>query len=257
VGDILREVYESDKLPLGEREKKLSDRFHKHRSLLRDEVNAVLRQVGLPETDLLCYERSERTSFWRLADSIQFQDLALLKDCGILLTAVTERHQDETVGDERTALVCEQFSQAVGDLSVLKKYQEMPGIRKLLRETFLTSSKALKYLAERNQTAAQKATETESKDQFLRKEEQYWSIYALLCARFAPTLPKSYEHLSQQGEMTLRKALSCCRRLRDQDRAFDLYQQYRETKEQDGIPWEPETATEQRWQSVLSLDEAA
>jgi hypothetical protein len=68
--------------------------------------------------------------------------------------------------------------------------------------------------------------------------------------------------LNKEGEKALRKALSCCLDLHDRDRAFILYQEYREVKEQevkeqDDIPWNPEKKTEDLWQEVLMLNDAA
>jgi hypothetical protein len=257
VGDLRRDVYDYDDEEDEDKKKKLRNRFHRHCSTLREEINVALCKVGLPETNPLRCDFADGTTFWHLADTIQFEDLTLLEECKTLLADVKDPCRKSVVSHERTEIVCEELGRIMGDLAVLKHYQETPAIQELLQEILATATQALKYLAERYQTAAQQSTETEVRHQFIYKEEHSWATRALLYARFAPIAPDNYKLLSRRGEEALRNALSCCKTLQDQDRAFDLYQKYRKAKEQDGDHWKPEAETEECWRSVLSLDKLA
>jgi hypothetical protein len=230
--------------------KRLLDQFHDQHQVLRKEINQALAEVGLAPTDPLRKERCQKKYFWGLADTVQFRDLALLEQCQRLLADEEENAELH----EQVVTACEQFSEVIGDMAVLKTYQETSGIENVLRETLITASKAMKYLAQEKRAEAQQTTDAKAKRRLLRKEKRYWAIYALSCARFASTLPAQYEHLSQQGEQTLRKALICCVKLVDPDRASALYRKYREAKEEDGDPWEPEATTQDLWRRALALD---
>ena len=97
----------------------------------------------------------------------------------------------------------------------------------MVRDVFRTYSQALKYLATLAHVTAEKASGEDVKRELALEETEYWTTYALSCARSAGAFFENRETLLRQGEMALQKILLHCIDLGDLERATSAFKRSR------------------------------
>jgi hypothetical protein len=246
-----------DNKKTGQREdpkKRLLNRFHQQRSELRKEINSALVEVELPKTDLLRKKQNSGTSFWGIADTTQFEDLACVQECRIRLSGTKTVQADEGVKG-----ACERLGATIGNPLALLTVDQThePWIGTMVKDVLRTYRNALNYLATQAHTEAEQASDEEAQQTLQWKEAHYWTTYALWCARTAGAFFEDQRTLLSNGETALQKALFRCVRLSDPERATSIYQEFKDVVENGGEIWEPQEKTKAYWQKVLTLGDAA
>jgi hypothetical protein len=261
VGDLLADVYGYDGPIKDEKtglmddpKERLQNRFHDHHRVLRGLFDDAQDEVGLPRTKVLLCKREEKTSWWRLSDEVQIEDLAYFQECEAMLSGNAKAHEKRSHASVKAA--CERVLSGVENLSTLLTIDEThePWILQMAEDSLVTYCNALKYLAADAHTEARKASDEQVKRTYQQMEAQYWTTYTLCCARIAGKWSEKRKTLRYFGERGLQKTLPL---LHDPERAANVYSKFKRLVERSGKRWKPTEETEQCWQKALAEIEAA
>jgi hypothetical protein len=263
IKNILEDVYGYDGVvenkktgQMEDPKQRLLNRFHQQRSVLNKEIKSALVEVGLAPTDLLRRKQSENTSFWGIAPSIEIKDISSFQECRTLLAGASSPHRNQEASLAQVQEGCLGFSALISDPLALVRVDQTnePWMHQLVQEVFTTYCNAINYLAKQAKAEADRASDEDAKRACERQETEYWTNYAINCARASAVLLENQQPLISQGEMALQKVLLYCIDLGDPLRAASAYQAFKDAVEHNGNDWEPHKITKACWQKVLSFN---